>query len=465
MKYLGYCVFLILFVLSIIFYMDRMMMPDTAFLVTHILYSGDLQIQVERFVAVFTQIVPYSLAKIGAPLWVILMGYSASFVVFYTAFFSFFKEYWKDERWAWAVLLYCILMCTHVFYWVQPELHQGTMFILLSGVLLHKIEKWTIPTGILLGFSILTAFYSHPLSVFPFVFMLGYLWLNRENLNINSSIIYIALGVFFGFFILKNYVLTVNYYDADASEMSRQNFYQSWKRFYKLQTFRRFFSVKYLLNYWIFIGSFLGVIGYYFYKKSWLNLAFLSVFVLGYFYFITCCYPQDVDAFYIEHLYLPMSFFVALPLAFEILPIFKINKTAFFVISILLIIRIVAICNADKIYSHRVNYMNAILEKTKKEPNKKLIIADNLIEKTHFLQTWGTGYQALLQSAAKSPDSCRLVLFTADKTRFDTASKRKNVIVTEFNTFKYEKFPKRYFNLQDTTSYVGIRNPQNWLAW
>ncbi len=465
MKYLGYSIFFILLILSIVFYMDRMMMPDTSFLITNILYDNALQIQVQRFVAVFTQSVPYIFAKLGLSLNTILIGYSASFVLFYTAFYSIFTEYFKEKRWAWVVLLYCTLMCTHIFYWVQPELHQGTMFILLSGILIHKVEKWTILTSVLLVGAILTGLYSHPLSIFPFLFMWGYLWLNRQNLAIQPRIIYISLAVFSIFFLLKNYLLPLPYYDADASEMSRQNFRLYWKCFFKLPTLRTFFSTTYLRDYWIFIGSFLTVIGFYTYKKAWLLLLWTISFVFGYFFIITCCYPNNVDQFYIEHLYLPMSFFVAFPLAFDILPQLKANKIAQIVILFLFIIRLLTIYNADKIYAHRVNYMQGIIEKTAHDTNKKLLIQDNLIDKRHFIQTWGTAYQALLQSAITSPNDCRQIMFTAQNSYFEFAKDKKNIVLMEFDTLIYQKMPKQYFNIQDTSIYQIVREPQDWLRW
>ncbi|MEY4926341.1 MAG: hypothetical protein RI894_777 [Bacteroidota bacterium] len=463
MKYLGYCIFGLLLILSIVFYMDRMMMPDTSFLVTNILYDGTLQIQVQRFVAVFTQIVPYIFAKLGLPLKFILIGYSTSFVLFYTAFYTVFTEWFKEERWAWVVLLYCTLMCTHVFYWVQPELHQGTMFILLSGILIHKTEKWTIFKGVLLIIALLTGLYSHPLSIFPFLFMGGFLGINKQSLAIQPSVIFLSLAVFALFFLLKNYALPLPYYDVDASEVSRQNFQLYWKCFFKLGTFRTFFSATYLRDYWIFIGSFLGVIGFYGYKKAWLSLFWTASFVLGYFFFITCCYPKNVDQFYIEHLYLPMSFFIAFPLAFDILPNLKNNKMAQMTISILFIIRILTICHADKIYAHRVSYMQGVFEKTATDANKKLLIEDNLVEKRHFIQTWGTAYQALLQSAVESPNNCRQIMFTAEKNYFDFAKNKKTMVLMEFDTLNYQKLPKSYFNIQDTSVYRLVREPQDWL--
>lgn len=463
MKYIGYALFAVLFVLSIVFYQDRMMMPDTSFLIVNILYDDALQIQVGRFVAAFTQFVPFFLSKLHAPLWLILMAYSGSFVAFYAFFYALFAEKWKENRWAWVVLLYCLLMMTHVFYWVQAELHQGMVFVLLSGILVHKAKKWNVATSLLALFSIVTACYSHPLSLFPFLFMMGYLGLNADNLAINRRHILTAVRVFIVIFLLKNYAFPVNYYDTEASEAARQNFHYSWKRLAYLQTFRRFFSVAYLADYWIFIASFLGVIGFYSYQKKWFSAAYLACFVLGYFWFITACYPKDIDQFYIEHFYLPMSLFVAFPLAFEILPAIEIRKKVILV-CILSLVRLFAIYRADETYAHRVAYMNEILTKTALEPAKKLVIDAQLIDKKHFLLTWGTGYQALLQSALLSPDSCRLLLFTNEKDRYKLIKSCGNKAVMEFDTFSYQKFPTRYFRLQDTSKYIEVEKEQPWLG-
>jgi hypothetical protein len=437
-----------------------------------------LQVQCERFVAVCTQIVPFLLSKLGASLSWVLRGYSMSFVALNLAFFAFFAHFYRDRRWAMAMLLYTILMCTHVFYWVQAELHQGVPFVLWLGILLQKTKKWTVPLGLLTACILITAIYSHPLTVFLLLFLFGYEWLSlsgneaaalrfEENkiekksfrswfqaLPIQKQSIIVVGLAFVAIVLIKKYVLPIPYYDEDAMASGVAGLKTNLKRFYRLNTFRLFFSINSLKDYAVFWLAVTSVVVFYTKNRKWLALSWLTTFFVGYFLLVVCTFPSNIEQFYMEHMLMPLSAFIILPLSFEIIPLYNSKKYFLAILSLLFALRITMIVLAKPIYTHRIERMDAIMSATARLPNRKLIMNEGM-ERKHFLMTWGTGYQSLLQSAEYSPDSCRQVMISGANTQYlQWAKRQNNKVLMEFDTLRYRKLPRQYFNIQDTTRYV-----------
>lgn len=68
---------------SIIFWKERMLFSDAAFISFRIINYGTLQIQVDRYGAFITQLFPYLASKAHLPLASVLLWYSISFNLFY----------------------------------------------------------------------------------------------------------------------------------------------------------------------------------------------------------------------------------------------------------------------------------------------------------------------------------------------------------------------------------------------
>src|SRR5690606_11941303 len=141
--YLSLGFIFILLVFSLLFYKERMLFVDPAWIVFNIINKGKLIIAENRYGAFITQIFPYFGSKLGLSLKSILILYSASFYLFYffTAYIIGFK--WKQEVFAILLALYLGVFVSDVFYWPNNEVHQGIawMFLFLAYYQFKRGQK------------------------------------------------------------------------------------------------------------------------------------------------------------------------------------------------------------------------------------------------------------------------------------------------------------------------------------
>ena len=179
-KMLGQLMFLFLFVMALLFYLERTIFVDPCYAVFNILYYRDYIVEAGRTAAVFPQTLALLAVKLELPLKVILGIYSISFILLYYLVFLVIAYGFKLDRLALAVPLVMMLGVKYSFFWISTETHQALVYTILfyaflswslsfkPGVLFWSI-RLIVATGILF-----LCFYSHPVSLFTVLFVLGF---------------------------------------------------------------------------------------------------------------------------------------------------------------------------------------------------------------------------------------------------------------------------------------------------
>ncbi|MDZ7880187.1 MAG: hypothetical protein U5L45_21095 [Saprospiraceae bacterium] len=169
--------FAILAVLSLVFWRERTILLDAAHQSLKVLATNQLAIQVDRYGAGFVQAFPLWGARWGFSLQAILMSYSLAFVLFHWVCFFITDKVLKVNSLALVIVLFATIMTAHSFFWVQNEIIQGTSFLLMTfGFLVNRGNfsqfRWfDYPLSI---FLIFTVYFFHPLTLFPFAFLIAY---------------------------------------------------------------------------------------------------------------------------------------------------------------------------------------------------------------------------------------------------------------------------------------------------
>lgn len=174
---LGITSFLIYIALALEFYMERISMLDSAFQLFSIVRTENLAIQVNRYLAFFTQIFPLIGVKLNFSLETITKIYSVSFPIVYGICFVFIAFVLKDKKNSILFLVYHFLIVGHSFFWPQCELVQGiSWFIVYVSFLewqLMNQKKFYLYHLLNLGF-IVSLVFMHPLIllIFSFYFLI-----------------------------------------------------------------------------------------------------------------------------------------------------------------------------------------------------------------------------------------------------------------------------------------------------
>jgi len=171
---LGHLFFLVLVVLSIVFYKERIIHVDNAFYICNIINKEWFSIEHHRYIAVFSQLLPLIAVKLDLALPYILILYSVSLILFYYVLFLVCTYLFKDEL---AGILLLLLLCVtvaHSFFWPVSELQQGIIFSAVFGSWLIKKDEMNSTTFVLV--SLLMSgllLFSHPMAMFIGIFLLG----------------------------------------------------------------------------------------------------------------------------------------------------------------------------------------------------------------------------------------------------------------------------------------------------
>lgn len=452
---LGISIYSILGALSVYYFVERTVFTDIAFHLCYILKDNDYAIQNFRFVSFLTQSVPLFASRLNAPLEFIMQFYSLAFILLYGGVFAINLYVLKSKEFALTMLLFSTLMVTHTFYWIQSEFPQGIAIMLLYfGLLYTHIEtkgnviRKTVfrPVTILLLFTIL---FSHPLIIFPFSFICIFLIFNTNKNRIAYTK---ELFAFTLLYLIKRKFFNTEY-DSQATEKLSNIKYQLLN-FFDLESNALFFQYV-LKDYFLLIICLISLVVFYFIKHNWLKLGLILLYFFGYLVLVNISYPDGAEQYYIENLYLPLSIFVAVPLAFELNQRLKVKYIPI-LIALLLLSRVFHIGITSSKYSERIEYLQGIMKETELLPNKKLIIKENPNHVDNLFMTWATSYEFWLLSTIREGSS-RSIIITENPESLRWALPGTNNFITAWGAPNYNQLPNRYFKFEDNSEYVILK--------
>lgn len=472
--WLGVAGFVLLGGLAAAFWRERTLFSDIAFQTFLMLKDGGLQIMVGRWVAAATHVFPWLAAKFGLPLSAVLQAFSLGFVLWPLAVFAVCTGWLRQWRMGLLVLLCAAFFVKDTFFWVTSELAQGLSMLCLAFAWLHRrtdsgVFRW-YDWPILAGF-MATLVWGHPMLAFPTVFCALFFMLHRDEYalkwgrgvgRISQSVAdgrgwgphLAALLIFAAFWVLKNKILPLNWYDA----MSQERAAQIWTRFphwFDVRSNRDFLGWCWR-DYWFALPGLVTVFGYYVWKKRWAKLALTASFSIGYLLVVNVSFADGDRQFYLESMYQPLTVFIGVPMLWDVLPFARRPRLAFGLLAVVLATSLVRIGAAHERWAQRLAWAQDFLAKTAGLPVRKLVVSENQVPMDLLGFSWGTPFEFLLMSALEHPDSARCLIVSPNPESLLPVMPEKRLLLGDKN-FRFETFPKPYFNPQDTTEYVFFK--------
>jgi hypothetical protein len=170
-RLIGYGFFVVLGVLSLVYYKERTLFTDAAFHIFHIIWKDTFLIAHNRAGNVLIQILPWLAVKSHLPLKVVLMAYSFNYVLFFAVGYHLLVRWLKNDYLGWILIFFLTLLSLDSFYYIQSGLYQGvTVILLVFGMILkhpNMDKRWmyiTLPLLLLL----LANYHKSMLVLFPF---------------------------------------------------------------------------------------------------------------------------------------------------------------------------------------------------------------------------------------------------------------------------------------------------------
>ncbi len=442
---LGY---LILLIFSIHFYLERTAFIDIAFHLFYIIKDDSFAIQNFRFGAFFTQLFPLLASKLSLDISTISKLYSMAFVIFYFLCYHFS---WRiSNNWKFGITMFLIsfLMVTDTFYWIQSELPQGIGILVVYTALLHTMSRqqethWTYITST--NLMLFALVFIHPLIMFPYVFSMVFFLIDKQiskKLFLSQFMSYIALST------IKKLFFNTSYDLEALGKIS--NFIELFPNYLHLESNQLFIHDLYGKFIFLSLGLLVVLFGY-IVQKNWLKLTWTTLSFLGYVFIINVCYPHNVQPFYMENLYLPLSVFVSIPLVFDILKI-KHFKIWFLLFLAMITIRVSQIYSCHQTYTDRLSYLDSILQENKATKKRKKIVSLESVDKDKLMMTWASCYEFWLLSTIRFNDT-HSILISKNPEELVWAKEKNKVFITNWGIFDYSQLNEKYFVFSDSSHY------------
>ncbi len=448
---MGHIFFGIMLVMSLVLYQERMLAMDSAYYAFRLIVHQDFYTGHERYISYLPQLFPLLAIKMGGSLKVVLMAYSAGFILFYYTAYNIIVYLFKNPQAGLFLALSLGLSIRYKFYGPVGEVVLSIVFLaLLLGWLTKPKQRFShLPAwlDVLIGIGIASLLLTaHPFITITTTISLGFVLLfKKEWKNPRFWII--------SYYTLVLLLYTFAFAGNNAYEAQRVDpFKEAWQvlshfqDFYLSEVLYRYFDTQYALPFVVFLISLvlLSIQKRYF-VALYLFLSFLlllSIIFVMYAYLGTDIFIM-LDG-YLVHL----GVIWALPLAFH----WGQERQQWMVpaLAFLLLFSLARINDSKAFFQERLAYLeNALAQHTSPQHPKAVAYLEDFNYEKLWIG-WAMSSETLLLSSLKGPGFSRSI-YLADQRgdlegRFDEPDLYLNVpFAPDF--IKNDDLPLQYFQV------------------
>ncbi len=409
-----------LFVLAVLFYKERILFADAAFVAFHLINDKKLAIQENRYGSFITQVVPLLGQKLHLPLKAILIGYSISFNLFFCSVNALLVYVFRQYRLAILMALYYFLFISQSFVWPCNEIQQavGWMF-LLCGTVAYFGKRKANGAVLAIVFSVLAflTISTHFVVMIPVVFLWVYIVLDKNSWPFSRKatiLLSVLLVVIAGTFFAVKYFTSAgtNSYDSihlrGITHFSLQDIIDA---FTKPEV--RSFYYRCCTNYWLGIVVFITSIVVLAKNKQRALAIWTFISTVGYIVIMGLTYG-DLDGktllFHMESEWACIGIIVAAGFVFTFLPQLKYSVAACLLTGIF-VARLVYMLFFLPPFTARTDFKQQVFNQMRKKGITKLALLEEPKLMSATILQWGLPYETLLMSGMNGDNPQLTFLF------------------------------------------------------
>ncbi len=453
---LGHLTFITLIIFAICLAAERVLLIDSAYQLFYDINNEDILINDKRYSMFLSQIIPWILIKLHAPLWCIIVGYSVSFVIIGYIFYILAVHVLKNEK-AGLLMIFMLFCMNHTFFHCISETFQLMYFASFLFAWLYYSHNGKVTSKItyyivLLLISALCIFI-HPIALFFVLFLLCYKFIDSkfkfDATTIAGAIVFVLLVA------VKLLLTDSNSHDSsfiptvDELKFAVSNFFSTY-------TFRYFVQT----NFYIYPVILLVLCSAFYIKnKAWWKLAFIVLFNLAFFAMSVIVYYKGDGPIGMERSFLPLIFFTGLPFVKDVLPSLKpkIDFVVFAALTIVAVFSFVRIGKTGMEYTARLNEIEKISVLAQQENKHKLIITKATAGVTMPLNIWGIAIESMMYTSMYSQENTVTIYMEDDD--FDPSRNEYHntdiyLCVPWWRKWNICDLNHRYFNLPEQQYYL-----------
>jgi len=450
----------LLLVGSLVFYRERMLFVDPAFITFEILQQDWFVFSEHRYGAFITQAFPLIGDRLGLSLKTILIGYSMSFYLFFTAVIVVCGSLLKQYKLAILFCCYLTFIVSDVYFWPNNEVHQaiGWMIGFLSMYTWSQERDWKVPiwvhgiTVVLLGLATI----SHLLIVVPLGFLWMYSVLDKWHTDRKSIVtLFIYSILILGFVGFRYWMSKDSWYDGgklDGVQTATLD-----KLFTALSNDQATTILTLLLKrYWVAVLVLIVGLVSLFQKRAYLKIGLTLMSLFVYFSLVTMTHSVAIDLnnlFYFESQWMCMSIIMATPFVFEVLGRLRTSRIVLIAAVIIFGLQIPKLYQGlTKFQSRLVSLENLVDKAANAKISKGYVIEKSSLNDT-FLMTWGLPIETLLLSSIETDKPATTIKpLKADRKVILT----KDSVYTAFDLIPISDLDSDHFRLDAESSYQKL---------
>ena len=442
----GIIAYLIFLTLSVFFYKERGLLLDNSLFQFEMMRNDTFTAPHSRYIAMLPQLFAFVAIKLSLSIKWVTVLFCFGYTFFHFACYIVTGGILNNKMMAIAMLVTNTLMVTHTFFWQMSELQLGVSLLFCVLALIAYSERKISPV---LYYSMLTigmffVGFSHPLIIFPVVFSFIFFWVYKE-LNVSHKRLITGFVVFLVMYLCKKFFFT-DHYEASSSD-SLKNIPHLIGEFYNVYANKHFLANWIKIYYWLPVMLLLITVVYTI-KRKWFMLVLTVLSFLVYTEVINLAYPgEGMDDFYIENMYHPLCFFLALPFVYNILPSLK-KYVGYSLLVLIVVTAFLRIGIVSRFYTSRIAWLRASIAEYE---GQKVLVRSTEESDSALMMDWATPYETWLLSTIETGRTSSIVVI-ADPQSLSWTINTRNEFVTKWGAFPYKDLNPVYFIFQDTVS-------------
>lgn len=415
----GLLFFLVYFIFCITYAYERICLTDTSYMFYKLIQTGWFNIEADRTPQVLTQLLMVPAIHLKIPMEALLMLYSLSFPLLFLAIYFIIVRYYKNPMLAMVIPFSLVLTIRMSFFHAGTETHQSLVFAVLFAAWLFSSNESSVYTflrralhfliGALLIWLTQT---SHPSGVFILGFAAGFYAIKEKSIRIPE--VWFSFAMMIVLSILKVFTTEAGSYEGQFLSIIPQmpdlipNFFSH----YSVHFIQSRFLKLYL------IGFVLFSLGLYIYsvRKEWLKLAYVLAGTTFFMAFSCLIYHAGDSDLMMERSFMPLGFFVALPMMTDWIHRIGISvNLRVFICFVVLFFNFKGIKEMSEYLTGRLDYMDYLREQMIAQGEQKLILTSNQTIAHWVFVPWTWGIESLIYTTGKYGQECAFTCVQLDE--------------------------------------------------
>lgn len=441
--WIGHIFFIIYTAFCAFYYLERTVAFDGAFYCYKMIHYQSMNVENGRWGIAYSQWLPLMAVWLKCSLKTILILYSISFALWNYFFFIVILKYYKQFRIALAYVFSLVLFYRYSFFYPVSEIHStiGPLFLALAATSCFITSNQEGKTKeVLLNFTLLllTVYWMaqiHILSVVPLCFLFAYIIIDKKVSLQKNLIVYAGLALCILFILYKIAIIPKDSYEG-SKMIGLKEFTIVLSSAESLESYhflKAFFAQNYVLNL-LFLGISLA---YLFYKKNYLKTLLILLSFFGMITLVLAYFTKTDAPLNYQNYYCLLGVIVALPLAYDLAPVF--SKRIFIITCfIILLFNFYKIIKSGLIYQDRTRYIERSINNFSNYKESKFTVCAWNFDWSVVWGDWDFPFESLIISSLNDPKSTRTFHSIIDIHQFD------------------------FCTLKDPKCFIGITYLPNW---